>query len=79
MTTNSTELFFQACRWTDPLRVGIEAPDPPSVTEHSVHQPFALVGSDSRMDVQLKDPQVNRRHAYFAAGRRQGFLRGSAK
>ena len=45
--------------------MGIEAPDPPSVTEHSVHQPFALVGSDSRMDVQLKDPQVNRRHAYL--------------
>jgi len=64
VSTNSTELFFQACRWTDPLRVSIEAPDPPSITEHSVHQPFALVGSDPRMDVRLNDAQVNRRHAY---------------
>jgi pSer/pThr/pTyr-binding forkhead associated (FHA) protein len=65
VSTNSTDLFFEACRWTSPLRLSVESADQPLATERILDQPFALVGSDPRMDLRLDDPQVNRRHAYL--------------
>ncbi len=58
------ELFLQACGRTGPLRLSIEEEGHSLASQRVLHQPFALVGCDPRMDLFLSHPQVARRHAY---------------
>src|SRR5689334_8356976 len=58
------ELFLQACRWRGPLRLSVEYQGQSLTMERVLHQPYALVGCDPRMDLFLYHPQVSRRHAY---------------
>jgi hypothetical protein len=59
------ELFFQACGRAGPLRLNIQEDGQAVEAERLLHQPFALVGCDPRMDLFLSHPQVARRHAYL--------------
>jgi pSer/pThr/pTyr-binding forkhead associated (FHA) protein len=59
------ELFLEACHWRGPLRLNVEYQGQSLTMERVLHQPFALVGCDPRMDLFLYHPQVSRRHAYL--------------
>ncbi|HLJ94436.1 MAG TPA: FHA domain-containing protein [Gemmataceae bacterium] len=59
------ELFLQACGRKGPLRLQIESPGQSLTTQRILHQPFALIGCDPRMDLFLSHPQIARRHAYL--------------
>src|SRR5207245_11015219 len=65
VSNHSMELFLQACRWRGPLRLSVESQGQSLTMERVLHQPFALVGCDPRMDLFLSHPQVSRRHAYL--------------
>ncbi len=59
------ELFFQACGRAGPLCLNIQEEGQTLAAERVLHQPFALVGCDPRMDLFLSHPEVARRHAYL--------------
>src|SRR5439155_6630279 len=65
VSTNSMEWFLQACGRTGSLRLSIEEQGQSLASERVLHQPFALLGCDPRMDVFLSHPQIGRRHAYL--------------
>jgi pSer/pThr/pTyr-binding forkhead associated (FHA) protein len=59
------DLFLQACGASGPLQLHIEHQGRTEPVHQILHQPFALVGRDVRMDLPFEDEQVSRRHAYF--------------
>lgn len=59
------QLFMNACEADEPLRLVIRGPVGGECESRILHQPFALVGRDSRADIPLEDALVSRRHAYL--------------
>jgi pSer/pThr/pTyr-binding forkhead associated (FHA) protein len=59
------EMFLQACRWSGSLRLNVDHLSESITTGRVLRQPFALVGSDPRMDLFLNHPDISRRHAYL--------------
>jgi pSer/pThr/pTyr-binding forkhead associated (FHA) protein len=57
--------FLTACGLMDPLQLVVESPSAEGGELRLLHQPFALVGRDSRADLVLDHARVSRRHIYF--------------
>jgi pSer/pThr/pTyr-binding forkhead associated (FHA) protein len=57
--------FLTACGLTDPLQLVVESPSAEGGELRLLHQPFALIGRDSRADLVLNHVRVSRRHVYF--------------
>ena len=57
--------FLTACGLTDPLQLIVESPSVAGGELRLLHQPFALIGRDSRADLVLDHARVSRRHVYF--------------
>src|SRR5262245_20135974 len=63
MSKYSVEDFLGACGATGPLRLSVEHPS--GADRYLLHQPFAIVGRDSRADVRVADANSARRHLYL--------------
>jgi pSer/pThr/pTyr-binding forkhead associated (FHA) protein len=63
MTNGSLDLFFQACETKTPIYLGVGL----TPRYRKLVSPSAVVGSDPRCDVVLKDPSVCPRHCYLQA------------
>jgi pSer/pThr/pTyr-binding forkhead associated (FHA) protein len=57
--------FLTACGLTDPLQLVVESPSVEGGELRLLHQPFALIGRDSKADLVLDHARVSRRHLYF--------------
>ena len=57
--------FLTACGLTEPLQLVVERPGMEGGELRLMHQPFAIIGRDSRADLVLDHAQVSRRHLYF--------------
>jgi pSer/pThr/pTyr-binding forkhead associated (FHA) protein len=57
--------FLTACGLTAPLQLVVESPSVEGGELRLFHQPFALIGRDSRADVVLDHARVSRRHVYL--------------
>ena len=57
--------FLTACGLTEPLQLVVERPGMEERELRFMHQPFAIIGRDSRADLVLDHAQVSRRHVYF--------------
>ena len=65
--------FLTACGLTDPLQIVVESPNVDGGELRLLHQPFALIGRDSRADLVLNHTRVSRRHLYFQVIEGRGF------
>jgi pSer/pThr/pTyr-binding forkhead associated (FHA) protein len=57
--------FLSACGLAEPLQLVVESPTAKGGELRLLHQPFALIGRDSRADLVLDHARVSRRHVYF--------------
>jgi pSer/pThr/pTyr-binding forkhead associated (FHA) protein len=57
--------FLRACEADEPLQVAIRGPVGNDSEVRLLHQPFALVGRDTRADILLDHTLVSRRHLYL--------------
>jgi pSer/pThr/pTyr-binding forkhead associated (FHA) protein len=57
--------FLNACGLAEPLQLVVESPTAEGRELRLLHQPFALIGRDSRADLVLDHVRVSRRHVYF--------------
>ena len=57
--------FLNACGLAEPLQLVVESPTADGRELRLLHQPFALIGRDSRADLVLDHARVSRRHVYF--------------
>jgi pSer/pThr/pTyr-binding forkhead associated (FHA) protein len=57
--------FLSACGLAEPLQLVVESPTAEGGELRLLHQPFALIGRDSRADLVLDHARVSRRHVYF--------------
>src|SRR5438045_8252831 len=65
MSTESMDLFLEACGATGPRELLVEHPGSEEVERRSFRQPFILVGRAPEMDIVLDDAEVSLRHAYL--------------
>jgi hypothetical protein len=65
MSSESMQLFSEACGATRPLLLEVERPGLPGTELRAFDQPFAVVGRTSSTDLALNDPTVSERHAYL--------------
>jgi pSer/pThr/pTyr-binding forkhead associated (FHA) protein len=66
MSSNSSlPDFLNACGATGPVELDLEDTVKHEVVRRVIHQPFIVLGRDSRSDLQLDDRGVSRRHAYL--------------
>lgn len=65
LATGSLESFRTAVGALSPVEVILEGPESGERVVRTLDQPFALVGRDSRADLQLDDWHVSRRHTFL--------------
>jgi len=63
MSKYSLEHFLVACGASGPLQLTVE--HAVGFDRHLLHQPFAVVGRDSRADLRVTDANLARRHLYL--------------
>jgi Inner membrane component of T3SS, cytoplasmic domain/FHA domain len=66
-------LFLNACGIAEPLQLSVRGPSSNERGVRLLHQPFALIGRDQRVDVPLEHSLVSRRHVYLQIIEKQGF------
>ncbi len=59
------ETFLEECGAAGPLTIEIEEPGRVGTRHWQLDQPFAVIGRDERVDVQLDHDLVSRRHTYL--------------
>jgi pSer/pThr/pTyr-binding forkhead associated (FHA) protein len=65
MNELSAEAFQRACAFPQPLILTVTGPGTTPSQRHVLDRPYALIGREDGSCIQLKDPGVSRRHAYF--------------
>jgi pSer/pThr/pTyr-binding forkhead associated (FHA) protein len=64
MSNSSPEAFWQACAAQGSLRLSVKRPGQPGALHQALGLPYAVIGRDSHVSLQLDDAKVSRRHAY---------------